>query len=158
LDLNILNNTARKILFNPINIGGFKIIPSMVEMEEISLINSADPDLSYWSRVKKVTYRPNGDIFNKTFDLAPLQNIEKGVFQLRNCINYHRLSNLKSLEISNNNSITDVSCFQTIPILCLRDCTGITDVSPLWKVQKLDLTLCKNIRDVSALARVHTWI
>jgi hypothetical protein len=106
--------------------------------------------------VKKVTYRPNGIIFNTPFDLGPLQNIEKGVFQVWNCINYHLLSNLKSLEISNNNSITDVSCFENIPILCLRSCSGVTDVSPLRKVHKLDLSLCRNIRDVSDLARVHT--
>jgi hypothetical protein len=65
------------------------------------------------------------------------------------------LANLKSLELSDCDSVKDVSCFQNIPHLNLNRC-GITDVSSLGKCQNLNLSHCENIRDVSALKNVHT--
>jgi hypothetical protein len=153
IDFQVLNNLKK------ITVGGIseasKVVPRIVDVEEIVLYEFPIEDLSFWSRAKSVTFNPAEDIRMKSFDLAPLQHIEKGVFPIPYCVNYHLLAGLKSLTFSGCESIKDVSCFKDIPVLALNNCPGITDVSSLGNVHKLDLSGCQNIVDVSPLKRVH---
>jgi hypothetical protein len=153
------------------------ITPNVLEVDTLVLFNSPSEDLSYWSAVKCLTLAPHRTINDNTiFDLYPMIGLESGWFKVFQCVNYHALSSLKSLEIQYCDSIVDVSCFRNIPklalIFCpnitdvsslenvnnltLRGCQGITDVSSLGRVSTLDLSKCKNITDVSALRNVHT--
>jgi hypothetical protein len=154
IDFQIFNNLKR------IEIGGISdpsiIIPRIIEVEEVDLYEFPIEEISYWSKAKSVTFEPADHLRESSFDFTPLQHIEKGVFHIHYCANYHLLANLKSLSISGCESITDVSCFKNIPILTLLDCSGITDVSRLGNVYRLDLSGCLNIVDVSPLKRVHT--
>jgi hypothetical protein len=134
----------------------YKMIPDVIDIEELALYNSPVDDLSYWSHVKSLTILPNYFTSRNVFDVSSLQNLEKGVFKISHCTNYQLLSNLKWLEISRCESITDVNCFQNIPHLGLHYCPGITDVSSLGNVRELNLSYCSNITDVSCLGKVHT--
>jgi hypothetical protein len=88
-------------------------------------------------------------------DIDILVILEEASFVNMNLRNYHKLSHLKSLSISNTDSITDVSCFGNIPVLKLHDCNAITDVSCLANVPELELSYCDGIINVSALGRVN---
>jgi hypothetical protein len=133
-----------------------KVIPDVIDIEELALFNSPVEELSYWSHVKSLTFLPNYSTSRKVFDLSSLQNLEKGVFEVSLCTNYQLLSNLKWLEISRCESITDVNCFKNISHLELHSCPRITDVSSLGNVRELNLSYCSNITDVSSLSKVHT--
>jgi hypothetical protein len=154
IDLKELNN-VRTISIEKI-MDSCKIVPCKIaDNTVVSLRRCPFVDLSYWTSVKEFNFTPHISIRSKTFDLKPLGNIEKANLKIPHCVNYHLLSNLKSLTISGCKSIKDVSCFQNIPDLDLRKCSGITDVSSLSRVHSLCLAGCENITDVSALARVH---
>jgi hypothetical protein len=154
IDFTQLNN-VRTISIEKI-MDSCKIVPcKTTENAAVSLRRCPFPDLSYWATVKEFNFTPHNSIRSHTFDLNPLRNIEKANLKISQCVNYHVLSNLKSLTISGCESITDVSCFQNIPDLDLRKCSGITDVSSLGRVHSLCLAGCDNITDVSALARVY---
>jgi hypothetical protein len=157
IDLKQVDNKVRKIYFD--SIGEYQdIVPFPgLTTDEIYLSDCTVSDLSYWCNIKNVTFTSHNESFKKlTFDLSPLANIEHGNFRFPRCVNYHRLANLKSLEIVDCDSITDVQCFRNIPVLTLRRCPRITDVSSLGKATNLNLSYCNNIRDVSALGNVHT--
>jgi hypothetical protein len=154
IDFQVLSN-LKKIIVGGIS-DPSKVVPSIIDVEEIVLYEFPIEDLSFWSRAKSVTFNPAEDIRMMSFDLAPLQHIKKGVFPIPYCVNYHLLAGLKSLTFSGCESITDVSCFKDIPVLALNNCARITDISFLGNVHRLDLSGCQNIVDVSPLKRVHT--
>jgi hypothetical protein len=69
--------------------------------------------------------------------------------------NYSTLGHLKTLSISNCDSIADVSCFHNVQKLSLNSCANITDVSSLGNVHELSLTYCSGITDVSFLGKTY---
>jgi hypothetical protein len=60
------------------------------------------------------------------------------------------------LQISNCETVNDVSCFRDIPNLSLRHCRRITDVSALGKVHTLNLSGCDGVLDLSSLESVYS--
>jgi hypothetical protein len=151
IDLQRINSNLRKV-----EILDYSIIPSNMDVDEVSLYGSKIPDLSCFSHVNYLS------VLSKKLNKAPvdvlsLQNLDKLRFiDIANISNYVSLAKLKSLTLFRCESIIDVSCFKNIPQLTLTSCQGIFDVSSLGNVRQLDLSACKNIRDVSALGRVHT--
>jgi hypothetical protein len=138
-----------------IYVDGQKVVPSVIDVQELCLHNCSVKDLSFFSQVKNVSF--SSDSRKTIFDFSSLQKIEKGSFEVSRCVNYQMLANLKSLELYNCDSVKDVSCFQNIPHLVLSRCSGIIDVSSLGKCQNLNLSYCRNIRDgFSALGKVPT--
>ena len=61
-----------------------------------------------------------------------------------------------SLNLSDNNDITDVSSLGNVRTLNLSRCYKITDVSSLGNVHTLNLSYCEGITDVSSLGNVDT--
>jgi hypothetical protein len=110
--------------------------------------------LSLFSRVRNLNLSMHHNC-EEIFDVSKLTNLETGSFQIRNCINYNSLMNLKSLEITSCDTITDVSCFRNIPKLTLSDCQNIMNISSLANVNELDLSYNDKLTDVSALSNVH---
>jgi hypothetical protein len=90
-------------------------------------------------------------------DLAPLIHLKELRCSNYQVYNYHLLSNLQSVSITDSVSLTDVSCFQNVPVLDFSCCPNITDVSSLDEACKLNLYSCRAVKDVSALGNVH-WL
>jgi len=61
-----------------------------------------------------------------------------------------------SLNLSDNNEITDVSRLGNVHTLNLSGCKGVTDVSSLGNLHTLDLSYCDGITDVNSLGNLHT--
>jgi Leucine-rich repeat (LRR) protein len=153
INLNSLNSVRKIVVKFSKRPPAITFPTTTMDVEEI-ILRGKPKDLSFLSSVKSVCFEPRND---KKYDLAPLQNIENGIFELETgaCVNYHLLGNLKSLEISSP-SIKDASCFQNIPVLELGVCPQLSDVSSLGRVRNLKLRVCKRISDVSALTNVHS--
>jgi hypothetical protein len=130
-----------------------KIIPTVIDVDEISIHNYPTRKLGYFSQNKVVSCFSQ---LPQQIDLSPMKNIEKGYFEMPKCINYHTLANLKCLQISNCETITDVSCFRNIPNLALDHCSGIIDVSSLRNVHTLNLSGCDGVLDLSSLEWVYS--
>jgi hypothetical protein len=124
-------------------------------VEEIVFDGFESNVLSSLSNVKNASYVAMKGV---SIDLAPFQHIEKGAFCVTRRVNYHLLTKLQSLTLSDCQSVTDVSCFQNIPDLDLHYCRNITDVSPLSRVHTLNLSCCDGFTDVSSLRNVHTLV
>jgi hypothetical protein len=154
IDLETIKN-VRKISVEGTG-GHYSVVPRVVNVDEVCLHHCPVEDLSYWSNAKAVEFIPDSTIWRNSFDLTPLENIEKGIFNFSRCVNYHLLANLQSLQLSYCDSISEVRCFQNISVLDLQGCSKITDVSSLGRARKLNLSHCKNISDVSALGNAHT--
>jgi hypothetical protein len=97
-----------------------------------------------------------GVLGSSLIDLSQLTILEEASFSSIKLLNYHTLSHLKSLSISNTTSITDVSCFRNISKLSFHQCHKITDVSGLGNVHDLRFTYCERITDISSLRSVHS--
>jgi hypothetical protein len=154
IDLEMINN-VRKICIEGTG-GHYSVVPRVVNVDEVCLHHCSVENLSYWLNAKIVEFMPDSTVCRNSFDLSPLENIEKGIFNFSRCVNYHLLTNLQYLQLSYCDSISDVSCFHNIPILDLQGCSKIIDVTSLGRVTKLNLSHCKNISVVSALGNVHT--
>jgi Leucine-rich repeat (LRR) protein len=153
IDLNSLNYVRKIVVkFSELRRCAITFPTTVLDVEEIILCSSKVKDLSFLSSIKSVSFDPQN---GRKYDLAPLQTIENGIFELDTCVNYQLLGNLKSLQISSP-SIKDVGCFQNIPVLELSMCPELTDVSTLGRVHNLNLSVCEKINDVSALKNVHT--
>jgi hypothetical protein len=111
LDLQLLNNLRK------LSIGEqFKVLPAVIDVDELCLFECAVDDFSFCSNVKSLTILQGFKQSREVLNFEPLRNIERGIFSLDmwECSNYHLLRNLKSLEISFCSVVTDVSCFQNI--------------------------------------------
>jgi hypothetical protein len=152
VDLNLMNNVKR------ISIHGAKVKLASVDVEQLEFINCSFDNFSMFlfPLVKTLVYK---DYFSEeVIDLAPLNGVENGFFDITRCINYHCLANLKSLDLSYCDSVTSVSCFQHIPKLRLSACPSITDIGSLAGCYELDLSCNDSIDDVSAFGNVHKLI
>jgi hypothetical protein len=152
VDLNLLNNVKR------ISIHGARVTQASVDVEQLEFLNCSFDNfsMSLFPLVKTLVYK---DYFSEeVIDLAPLNGLENGFFDITRCINYHCLANLKSLDLSYCDSVTGVSCFQHIPKLRLSACPSITDISSLAGCYELDLSCNDSIFDVSAFGNVHLLI
>jgi hypothetical protein len=136
--------SGRKVISHPMSAGEVEFVNCYIE-EFVS---------SDFSKAKNFSFQD--DSSPESFDLSDFEHLETGTFYLRECINYHCLANLKSLEIFWCDSITDVSCFRKIPKLTLSHCPNITDVSSLSGVFELSLSYSRGFTDVSALGNVHS--
>jgi hypothetical protein len=112
-----------------------------------------------------------------TYDLSCLSpTLETLFLSVKRVVNYHFLTNLRSVEFYGCDSITDVSCFQSAVIakftlcpnvtnvnslvnvkeLVLKECDGVTDVSALGRVEKMEISVCDNLINLSGLSTVHS--
>jgi hypothetical protein len=148
----------------------------ITNVEKIHLYADYLSDFRSFAQVKKELMINIQDDKVAPYDLSCLSPTLEN---LRLCVkrvdNYHFLTNLRSVEFSGCDSITDISCFQNaesitftschkvtninslgnVKQLTLRGCDGITDVSGLGRVRKLEISGCQNIPDLSALSTVY---
>jgi hypothetical protein len=144
--------TVKRVRISNAEVSNFPFNVDRLEFFYCSFENHFQSFTNY-SKVRNFLFQD--DDSEETFDLTTLAHLESGIFSIKHCVNYHCLSNLKSLAISNCNSITDVSCFRNIPKLTLSHCPRITDVSSLGSCYDLDLSCNEGITDISALGNVH---
>jgi hypothetical protein len=139
-------------------------------------------DLNCFAQVEKelwisVNRLPQGEDKVPTYDLSCLTpTLETLYLSTRRVVNYHFLTNLRSVELNDCDTITDVSCFRNaetvkftscfnvtnvnsltnVKVLVLKECHGVTDVSALGKVEEMEVSNCENLHDLSALSTVHS--
>jgi hypothetical protein len=144
---------VKRLYFYKMN---FPTTSTPLQVDSLDLVDCriGNDSLSLFSRVKNLSMREDNNV-EEIFDFSQLKYLETAAFQIRNCINYNSLANLKSLEIISCLSITDVSCFRNIPRLKLLNCPNIMNISSLATVYELDLSYNDKLMDVSALNSVH---
>jgi hypothetical protein len=139
-------------------------------------------DFNCFAQVKKelsitVNRLPQGEDKVPTYDLSCLSpTLESLYLSTRRVVNYHFLTNLRSVKFNDCDSITDVSCFRNaetvkftscfnvtnvnslanVKILALKECHRVADVSALGKVEEMEISNCENLHDLAALSTVHT--
>jgi Leucine-rich repeat (LRR) protein len=137
------------------------VIPSRIH--EVSLIGCTIGTLMDCPPIRSLTIvdcnQMDSDHYDSCIDAACFTILEEAFFesvQYSMIINnYPTLGHLKTLSISNCDSITDVSCFRNVQKLSLNSCANITDVSSLGNVRELTLTYCSGITDVSSLGKIY---
>jgi hypothetical protein len=84
--------------------------------------------------------------------LTMLETVALGAIPLSN---YQGFCHLKTIEITRDNSLRDVSCFRNVLILRITSCKNVTDVSSLGNIRELLISACPGVTDVSALEKVY---
>jgi hypothetical protein len=168
--------SLNQILISNCNARSFSVFTNVEEFRMFSRCHLSD--FNCFMQIKKVlSIAIHNHNSNPTYDLSCLSpRLEHISLYVPRVVNYHLLTNLRSMEFNGCDTITDVSCFRHAEIvrltrcrnatnvisltgvkeLALISCHGITDVSELGTVKEMIISGCRNLHDLSGLATVHT--
>jgi hypothetical protein len=136
LDSLIFVNRIRELILQPSLQLGIIISPNVISL----------PSKFHTIRVYDSSFVNIACLDDKAFHVCLISSLSIS--------NVSSLRNIRSLNLSNNSKIKDVSCLQNVCELDLSWCVNISNVSSLRRCHTLLLRGCKKMKDVSVLGNV----